>query len=162
MHQTTRTLSSVDIGPTFTFPRDLDYPALCAISSAFYLLLMSVFFLSFSFTRFILTRFIYPEGYSLDPKRLKDYRFSHRTLAVADTGDESTVKRAVVDLLFQGDQYKFTGIAMVEAALTLLEGGTEAHRLGGGVMTPAMLGDKYAENLQRSGSGAEISIRTVG
>ncbi|KAL6701678.1 hypothetical protein J3F84DRAFT_399393 [Trichoderma pleuroticola] len=120
------------------------------------------FFLSFSFTRFILTRFIYPEGYSPDPKRLKDYRFSHRTLAVADTGDESTAKRAIVDFKFQDDQYKFTGIAMVEAAVTLLEGGTEAHRLGGGVMTPAMLGDKYAENLQRPGSGVEISIRAEG
>lgn len=120
------------------------------------------FFLSFSVTRFILTRFIYPEGYSPDPKRLKDYRFSHRTLAVADTGDESTAKRAIVDFKFQGDQYKFTSIAMVEAAVTLLEGGTEAHRLGGGVMTPAMLGDKYAENLQRPGSGVEISIRTEG
>ncbi|PNP58749.1 hypothetical protein THARTR1_01765 [Trichoderma harzianum] len=120
------------------------------------------FFLSFSFTRFILTRFIYPEGYSPDPKRLKDDRFSHRTLAVADTGDESTAKRTIVDFKFQGDQYKFTGIAMVEAAVTLLEGGTEAHRLGGGVMTPAMLGDKYAENLQRPGSGVEISIRAEG
>ncbi|KAL7797878.1 hypothetical protein V8C43DRAFT_329174 [Trichoderma afarasin] len=120
------------------------------------------FFLSFSFTRFILTRFIYPEGYSPDPRRLKDHRFSHRTLAVADTGDESTTKRAIVDFKFQGDQYKFTGIAMVEAAVTLLQGGTEAHRLGGGVMTPAMLGDKYAENLQHPGSGVEISVRAEG
>ncbi|KAL6829655.1 hypothetical protein J3E69DRAFT_380057 [Trichoderma sp. SZMC 28015] len=120
------------------------------------------FFLSFSLTRFILTRFIYPEGYSPDPERLKDHRFSHRTLAVADTGDESTAKRAIVDFKFQGDQYKFTGIAMVEAAATLLQGGTEAHRLGGGVMTPAMLGDKYAENLQRPGSGVKISIRAEG
>ncbi|KAK4084361.1 uncharacterized protein Triagg1_841 [Trichoderma aggressivum f. europaeum] len=120
------------------------------------------FLLSFSVTRFILTRFIYPEGYSPDPKRLEDYRFSHRTLTVADTGDESTAKRAIVDFKFQGDQYKFTGIAMVEAAVTLLEGGTEAHRLGGDVMTPAMLGDKYAENLQRPGSGVEISIRAEG
>ncbi|KAK4064316.1 hypothetical protein Trihar35433_7833 [Trichoderma harzianum] len=120
------------------------------------------FFLSFSFTRFILTRFIYPGGYSPDPKRLKDHRFSHRTLAVADTGDESMTKRAIVDFKFQGDQYKFTGIAMVEAAVTLLQGGTEAHRLGGGVMTPAMLGDKYAENLQRPGSRVEISVRAEG
>ncbi|KAL7932141.1 Saccharopine dehydrogenase domain-containing protein [Trichoderma chlorosporum] len=116
-------------------------------------------FLNFSFTRFILTKFIYPVGYSPTPKQLKGRRFSHRTLGVADTGDESTAKRVIVDFKFEGDQYKFTGIAMIEAAVTLLEGGTEAHRLGGGVMTPAMLGDQYAKNLQRPESGVEISTR---
>lgn len=119
-------------------------------------------FLNFSFTRFILTRFIYPEGYSPSAKQLKGRRFSHRTLGVADTGDESTAKRVTVDFKFQGDQYKFTGIAMIEAAVTLLEGGTEAHRIGGGVMTPAMLGDTYAKNLQRPESGVEILIRAEG
>jgi hypothetical protein len=117
-------------------------------------------FLNFSFTRYILTRFIYPEGYTPASKQLKGgHRFSHRTLGVADTSDESTVKRVIVDFKFQGDQYKFTGIAMIEAAVTLLEGGTEAHRIGGGVMTPAMLGDSYAKNLQRPESGVEILIR---
>ncbi|UKZ78308.1 hypothetical protein TrVFT333_006044 [Trichoderma virens FT-333] len=119
-------------------------------------------FLSFSFSRLFLTRFVYSEGYSSSPKQLKGHRFSHRTLAVADTGDESTSKRVLVGFKFQGDQYKFTGIAMIEAAVTLLEGGTEAHRRGGGVMTLAMLGDNYAKNLQRLELGVEISTRVEG
>ncbi|EHK45632.1 hypothetical protein TRIATDRAFT_41387 [Trichoderma atroviride IMI 206040] len=120
-------------------------------------------FLNFSVTRYILTRFIYPEGYTPTSKQLKGgHRFSHRTLAVADTGDESKAKRVIVVFKFQGDQYKFTGIAMVQAAVTLLGGGTEAHRIGGGVMTPAMLGDNYAKNLQRPDSGVVISIRAEG
>lgn len=149
-------------GPNFHFSARARLPSTVYDFIRVLPLISLSFFLSFSFTRFILTRFIYPEGFSPSPKQLKGHRFSHRTLGVVDTGDESTAKRVIVDFKFQGDQYKFTGIAMIEAAVTLLEGGTEAHRIGGGVMTPAMLGDNYAKNLQRPESGVEILIRAEG
>lgn len=154
--------TTVGYGPNFHFSARPRLPSTVYDFIRVLPLISLSFFLSFSFTRFILTRFIYPEGYSPSPKQLQGHRFSYRTLGVADTGDESTGKRVIVDFKFQGDQYKFTGIAMIEAAVTLLEGGTEAHRIGGGVMTPAVLGDNYAKNLQRPDSGVEISIRSEG
>jgi hypothetical protein len=40
--------------------------------------------------------------------------------------------------------------------VTLLESKIEAHQVSSGVMTPAMLRDRYAKNLQRPKSDVDI------
>jgi short subunit dehydrogenase-like uncharacterized protein len=58
---------------------------------------------------------------------------------------------------FRRDPYTFTGIGMVQAAMVLLDGGTEAHRLGGGIVCPSLLGEKYVERLRGSGGTIEVT-----
>jgi hypothetical protein len=84
------------------------------------------------------------------------YRFSFQRLEVADTGDELIAKTIILNFKSQSDQCKLISIATTEAAVTLLESKIEAHQVSSGVMTPAMLRDRYAKNLQRPKSDVDI------
>jgi len=54
--------------------------------------------------------------------------------------------------------YHLTGVTSAEAALTILRDKTLAHELGGGLLTPATLGTKYLERLQKAGLKTEIKM----
>lgn len=55
--------------------------------------------------------------------------------------------------------YSFTGLAITEAAMVILRGGeTEAKKLGGGILTPATLGDEYVERLRAVGVEFDVKI----
>lgn len=51
--------------------------------------------------------------------------------------------------------YLITGIFVVEAAMTLLKSDTEAKKLGGGVLTPATLGQPFITRLENAGLNIE-------
>ena len=60
----------------------------------------------------------------------------------------------------KGSLYYFTGLAISEAAMVILRGGeTEAKKLGGGILTPATLGDEYVERLKKV--GIEFDVRML-
>lgn len=72
--------------------------------------------------------------------------------------DSSKQERAIAELKFKGSMYYFTGLALAEAAMVILRGGeTEAKRLGGGILTPATLGDEYVDRLKKANT--EIYVR---
>lgn len=49
-----------------------------------------------------------------------------------------------------GSLYYFTGLAIAEAAMVILRGGkNEASLSGGGILTPATLGEEFIERLVR-------------
>lgn len=52
---------------------------------------------------------------------------------------------------FDGSMYHLTGICLAESAIILAREDTFAHKLGGGVLTPATLGASYLERLQKAG-----------
>jgi len=57
---------------------------------------------------------------------------------------------------FRRDPYTFTAIGLSQAAMVLLEDQTEAHRLGGGILCPSLLGEKYVARLQATGGKIEV------
>jgi len=60
---------------------------------------------------------------------------------------------------WDGSLYHLTGVCLAEAAVTIARDNTLAHRLGGGMLTPATLGAPYLERLQRA--GLKMEIRTM-
>lgn len=76
--------------------------------------------------------------------------------------DNSASDRAVATFKFNGSLYFFTGLAIAEAALTILRGGmNEAKKAGGGILTPATLGEPFVERLKnQTAQKMEISVQT--
>ncbi|KAF7536119.1 hypothetical protein G7Z17_g13092 [Cylindrodendrum hubeiense] len=111
--------------------------------------------------RTLVTQRLFPPGTGPSAEQRAGHHFSYRTVAVADTPDNTAAPSVEVDFAYDNDPYVFTGMTLTEAALVLLEGGTPAHERGGGILTPALLGDKYAERLQRPGAGVRIDVKVI-
>lgn len=79
-----------------------------------------------------------------------------RAIANADTSDPSDPKRASLRIRYNGSMYDLTGLCLSEAAITIARDQTFAHKLGGGVLTPATLGAPYVERLQKAGVIFEV------
>lgn len=75
------------------------------------------------------------------------------------TADSSKGERAIAEFRFNGSMYYFTGLAVAEAAMVILRGGeTEAKRQGGGILTPATLGDEYVERLKKAKTEIRVQL----
>ncbi|RSM16605.1 hypothetical protein CEP52_000011 [Fusarium oligoseptatum] len=108
--------------------------------------------------RNLATKTLFPPGTGPSEEQRRENHFTYRVVAIPD--QEGTSRRVEVKFAYQGDPYVFTGVSLTEAALVLLEGGTPAHQRGG-ILTSAMLGDKFAERLKQPQAGVEIEIKVV-
>lgn len=54
--------------------------------------------------------------------------------------------------------YHLTGVCLAESAIILAREETLAHRIGGGMMTPATLGASYVERLQKAGLKTDVKM----
>ncbi|KAJ4196837.1 hypothetical protein NW755_001609 [Fusarium falciforme] len=108
--------------------------------------------------RNLATKTLFPPGTGPSEEQRRGNHFTYRVVAIPD--QEGTSRRVEVKFAYRGDPYVFTGVSLTEAALVLLEGGTPAHQRGG-ILTPAMLGDKFVERLKRPQAGVEIEIKIV-
>jgi short subunit dehydrogenase-like uncharacterized protein len=82
-------------------------------------------------------------------------------VAVPDENGGKLAPRAEAKFEYDGDPYVSTSVALTQAALVLLEGGTPAHRRGG-ILTPASLGEKFAERLKQPEAGVKIEVKLIG
>lgn len=111
--------------------------------------------------RTLVSRRLYPAGTGPSAEERVGNHFNYRTIAVADTPKDTAARQVEVTFAYDGDPYVFTGVSLTEAALLLLEGGTPAHERGGGILTPALLGDKFAERLKRPKADAKIHVKVM-
>ncbi|KAL8359472.1 hypothetical protein RB601_007820 [Gaeumannomyces tritici] len=81
-----------------------------------------------------------------------------RAVADADTTAEAA-KRAYCEARFQGSMYHLTAIILAQAALSILEDYDDL-QLGGGIYTPACLGQPFIERLNNAGFRFEAKIST--
>lgn len=117
--------------------------------------------LAIPLTRWILSpllkTFVIPaQGEGPDKEKRKNDFMSYRAVGVADT---EKGEKAVLKLDFAYGAYVITGLTMAAAAEVLLRGdveATEAGRLGGGILTPATLGEEYVRKLEEF--GVKISV----
>jgi short subunit dehydrogenase-like uncharacterized protein len=106
-------------------------------------------------TRWILAplakKFIIPApGQGPSKESMKSDFLSYRGVGVAEDGKGKVI--AKLDTAHGG--YQATGLTLSAAAQVILRGrleDTEAGRLGGGILTPATLGDQYVETLNDFG-----------
>ncbi|KAF2804023.1 uncharacterized protein BDZ99DRAFT_426225 [Mytilinidion resinicola] len=105
----------------------------------------------------LLTHFVLPapgEGPTEDST--KDDFLHYRAIGVADSKGK---ERAVAEWEVHTGAYAVTGLTLAEAAMVILKGdlaSTEAGKMGGGLLTPATLGDQYVERLKAAGVRFEV------
>ncbi|MCJ1368915.1 hypothetical protein MMC20_000122 [Loxospora ochrophaea] len=107
--------------------------------------------------RWLLKKLIYTPGQG--PSRestSKDY-LEHRAVGTADQTTASP-GRAIARFRWNGSMYHISGVLLAEAAITILRDSTAAHGLGGGMLTPATLGQSYIDRLKAAGVIFEIEV----
>ena len=80
-----------------------------------------------------------------------------RSIATADQ-DGSDPKRAFARMRWEGGMYYLSGVFLAEAAIVILRDETTAKRLGGGLLTPAMLGQPFLNRLRKAGLKFETQL----
>ena len=80
-----------------------------------------------------------------------------RSVATADQ-DGPNPKRAIARMRWEGGGYYLTGVFLAEAAIVILRDDTTAQRLGGGLLTPAMLGQPFIDRLRKAGLKFETQM----
>ncbi|KAF4954158.1 hypothetical protein FGADI_5481 [Fusarium gaditjirri] len=104
---------------------------------------------------------IFPPGTGPSEEARRSHYFKYRTLAIADRKGAEPVPKVQVKFSYSGDPYVFTGVTLTQAALVLLQGMIPAHRRGG-ILTPAILGEKFAARLKQPEAGVEIEAEVLG
>ncbi|KAK1071694.1 hypothetical protein LTR74_003065 [Friedmanniomyces endolithicus] len=108
--------------------------------------------------RWLLQRFVVQPGDGPTKEEAKNDYVEWRAIAHAEVSDPSDPKRAYARMRFEGSMYLLTGICLAEAAVTIARDRTPAHEIGGGMLTPAMLGAPYLERLQKAGLKTEVRM----
>lgn len=91
-------------------------------------------------------------------REAKNDRVEWRAVANADNSDPRDPKQAFMRFGFNGSMYLLTGIFLAEAAITICRDQTSAHKIGGGMLTPATLGEAFLERLQKAGVQTEVRM----
>ncbi|KAJ4298172.1 hypothetical protein N0V90_006071 [Kalmusia sp. IMI 367209] len=150
-------------GPRFNFNEYMRAKSLffgIAVNMGF-----ALFGLLFAFppSRWILTppikRFLLPrQGEGPSRESMKEDFMSYKAIAIADTEKQEKV---LANLHIPHGAYITTAQTLSAAALVILRGRlaeTEAGRLGGGILTPATLGQPLLEKLDEFGMKIEIGV----
>jgi short subunit dehydrogenase-like uncharacterized protein len=101
--------------------------------------------------RSLVRRFVTQPGQGPTAEAFATDVLDFRAIAVAEDTKDGTEKRAMAKMRYEGGMYYFTGLLLAEAAMVLLENDDDlVNKLGGGLLTPACLGDSFIERLQKA------------
>lgn len=156
-------------GPNFNFRSAQRFPSRFHAKALFLLVwTMTIFPAVFPPLRW-LVGWLFPTGSGPTEEERKTNFIEYRGIAVADLiqdssdGSQSSMehKGVYASMRYDGDPYVLTGIMAAEAAMAILDlkNETLAHRLRGGVLTPAMLGQPLANRL--IGAGVRLKLRLI-
>jgi short subunit dehydrogenase-like uncharacterized protein len=140
-----RSWGLLDYGPNFHFSEYMktrNY--LTGIVFHFGLVLVS-FLLSLSPIRTLAKKYATQPGGGATKEEAKKHRLDYRGIG---TPDGSLKPRAYCRAYYTGGLYELTGIFLAHAAISILKDG---HDLEGGVYTPACLGTKFIDRLDKVG-----------
>lgn len=106
--------------------------------------------------RWLMSQLVYPPGSGPDRETSKQHYVEWRALGLPDS---QSSQKAFASLRFTGSAYRLTGITLSEGAGTILYGeNTMAHQIGGGVLTPATLGQQYLDRLEKAGLKLDLKM----
>ncbi|KAI9893405.1 MAG: hypothetical protein M1814_006702 [Vezdaea aestivalis] len=106
--------------------------------------------------RWLLRKIVYGPGEGVAKEAYKKDRLEYAAIGVPDS---DTDRVALLKIKYHGGNYYFTGLLLAHGALTILRDETLAKKLGGGVLTPATLGQPLIERLK--GVGVEITVDII-
>ncbi len=107
--------------------------------------------------RWLAKKFVYQPGQGASKERTKSEAIEFRAIATADQ-DTTNPSRAIAKFRYDGGLYYLTGIFLAEAAMVILQDEDMVRRLGGGVLTPAMLGQPFIDRLKKAGVVYEVQL----
>ena len=111
--------------------------------------------------RWFLKRLIYAPGDGPTAEENKTNRAEYRAIAVADVPGEKK-PRAFCRAWYEGELYYLTGLLLTQAAITLLKDDVVAKKFGGGILTPATLGQPYIDRVNDAGFKFEVRMLEPG
>jgi short subunit dehydrogenase-like uncharacterized protein len=112
--------------------------------------------------RWILKKLIYAPGDGPTEEESNTHRAEYRAVAVADVATSGPKPRAFARAWFEGGIYHLTALLLTEAAITLLKDDVVAKKFGGGILTPATLGQPYIDRVDRGGFKFETRMLEIG
>ena len=107
--------------------------------------------------RWILKKFVTAPGHGAGKEAAKKDAFEFRAVATADN-QSSAPQKVYGRLRYEGSMYYLTGIFLAEAAMVLLKEEELVKTLGGGLLTPAVLGQQYIDRLAKAGLMFEAEV----
>lgn len=99
----------------------------------------------------------YAPGQGASRETADEEAFELRAVAEADE-DSAKPRTAMAKFRYDGGIYYLTGIFLAEAAMVLLKNDSQTKKLGGGLLTPAMLGQPFIDRLKSAGIILESRI----
>lgn len=100
--------------------------------------------------RWLVKKLVFAPGEGASKESTRKDAIEFRAIATADE-DVPTPGRAIAKLRWDGGLYYLTGIFLAEAAMVILRDDDIVTRIGGGLLTPAMLGEPFIERLRHAG-----------
>ncbi len=122
-----------------------------------FLLALAGLALLFPPARWLAKKFVYQPGQGASKESSRNEALEYRSIATADQ-DIRNPSRAIAKFRYDGALYYLTGIFLAEAAMVILRDEEMVRRLGGGVLTPAMLGQPFIERLKNAGVVFEVGM----
>lgn len=107
--------------------------------------------------RWLVKKFIYAPGEGRSKDDTTGEAIEFRAIATAD-GDTDEPKRASARFRYDGGGYYLTGLLLAEAAMVLIQDTDIVERQGGGVLTPAVLGQSFIDRVQAAGVEFETRL----
>lgn len=149
--------SSSFYGPRFHFNEYMKVRNVFIGAAVHFLVAIAMLALALPPVRWLVKKLVFTPGQGPTKEVTSKERIEYRTIAIADQ-DTPTPKRAFSRIRYEGGMYYLTGVFLAEAAIIMLRDDTIAMKLGGGILTPAMLGQPFIDRLRRAGVLFETRI----
>ena len=107
--------------------------------------------------RWLIKKLVYAPGQGAAREATTKDSIEYRAVATADQGSGKP-RRAFGRLRYEGGIYYLTGVFLAEAAMVLLEDKNLVEKLGGGLLTPATLGQHFIDRMTRVGMVLETQM----
>ena len=121
-------------------------------------LTFGLFLVTLSPFRWLVKKFVYAPGQGPTKESHQKELLDYRAVAVADE-NLSQPHRAFSSFRWNGGIYYLTGLLLAEAAIVILGDDSLAKNLGGGgVLTPALLGQPFIDRLKDAGVIIETEL----
>ena len=115
------------------------------------------YLLSFGLVRSTVKRLVYQPGQGPDPVQAKKSRFELQAVAVAEQ-DTPKPARAFGSLTYAGGSYHITALYLAQGAATILYNEDLVRSIGGGFVTPAILGQSLIDRARLDGVSLETRM----
>lgn len=121
------------------------------------ILAFGLFLVTLSPFRWLVRKLVPAPGQGPSKESHKKELLEYRAIAIADeSGPEP--HRAFSKFRWEGGLYYMTGVLLAEAAIVILREDSLVKRLGGGVLTPAGLGQPFIDRLKDAGFIIETEL----